>query len=91
MNNCKEPLIFLAMCTVCALLATLSSEMQSTVDAIYTATFFSFFLLGLLLWAGLQFSIKLEKRRAAGLKRWTNEEIDELEERVKKLEEKKDP
>lgn len=75
---------------VIAVAARVMVKLQSVEDALYSAHLTSFLFMVLLWYAVRKVEQKENERERAGLrKRWKAEDLDELEERVRKLEEKK--
>lgn len=75
---------------VIAVAARLMVKLQSVEDALYTAHLISFLIIFSVWFAVRRVEQKMDERERAGLRRkWKAEDHDELEERVRKLEEKK--
>ena len=75
---------------VIAVAARLMAKLQSVEDALYTAHLISFLFIFSLWFAVRKVEQKRDERERAGLRRrWNAEDLDELEERIRKLEEKK--
>ena len=90
MNNTqKNYAILVGGIFVIALAAWLMVKLQSVEDALYTAHLVSFSFILFIWFAVKKMEQKVDERERAGLRgKWKAEDFDELEERVRKLEEK---
>lgn len=90
MNNTqKNYAILVGGIFVIALAAGLMVKLQSVEDALYTAHLVSFSFIFFIWFAVKKMEQKVDERERAGLRgKWKAEDFDELEERIRKLEEK---
>ena len=91
MNNTQKNYAFLiGGLFAISLAAWLMVKLQSVEDALYSAHFISFSVFLFVWYAVRKVEQKEDEREQAGLRRrWKAEDHDELEERVRKLEEKR--
>ena len=86
----KDSLIVLGGLFLIAFAAWLMVLLQSVEDALFTAHFMSFAIIFIVWFAVRKVNEKGDERERAGLRgRWRNEDLDEIEERVRKLEEER--
>lgn len=88
-NRLKEDIIILGGLCLAAFAAWMMVLMQSVEDALFTAHFMPWAMIFLLWFAVRKTDQKADERERAGLRgKWKAEDHDEIEERVRKLEEK---
>lgn len=86
----KDSLIVLCGLFIVAFAAWMMVLLQSVEDALYTAHFMPFAMIFILWFAMRKVGQKEDERERAGLRRrWKNSDFDEIEERIRKLEEKR--
>ena len=88
-HTLKDDIILLGGLFVAAFAAWMMVLLQSVEDALFTANFMPWAMIVLLWLAVRKVDQQKDERERAGLRRkWKEEDLDELEERVRKLEER---
>ena len=89
-HTLKENIILIGGLFIAAFAAWMMVLLQSVEDALFSAHFVSLGMIFMLWFAIRKVEQKGDERERAGLRRgWKAEDFDELEERVRKLEEEK--
>ena len=89
-HTLKESIILFGGLLLAAFAAWMMVLLQSVEDALFTAHFMPWAMIVLLWLAVRKIEQKEDERERAGLRgKWKAEDFDELEERVRKLEEEK--
>ena len=89
-HTLKDDIILLGGLFIAAFAAWMMVLLQSVEDALFTANFMPWAIIVLLWLAVRKVDQQKDERERAGLRRkWKEEDLDELEERVRKLEEKR--
>lgn len=88
-HTLKDDIILLSGLFIAAFAAWMMVLLQSVEDALFTANFMPWAMIVLLWLAVRKVDQQKDERERAGLRRkWKEEDLDELEERVRKLEER---
>lgn len=88
-HTLKDDIILLGGLCIAAFAAWMMVLLQSVEDALFTANFMPWAMIVLLWLAVRKVDQQKDERERAGLRRkWKEEDLDELEERVRKLEER---
>lgn len=88
-HTLKDDIILLGGLLIAAFAAWMMVLLQSVEDALFTANFMPWAMIVLLWLAVRKVDQQKDERERAGLRRkWKEEDLDELEERVRKLEER---
>ena len=88
-HTLKDDIILLGGLFIAAFAAWMMVLLQSVEDALFTANFMPWAMIVLLWLAVRKVDQQKDERERAGLRRkWKEEDLDELEERVRKLEER---
>lgn len=88
-HTLKDDIILLGGLFIAAFAAWMMVLLQSVEDALFTANFMPWAIIVLLWLAVRKVDQQKDERERAGLRRkWKEEDLDELEERVRKLEER---
>ena len=89
-HTLKENIILIGGLFIAAFAAWMMVLLQSVEDALFTAHFMPWAMIVLLWLAVRKTDQKEDERKRAGLRgKWKAEDFDELEERIRKLEEEK--
>ena len=89
-HTLKENIILIGGLFIAAFAAWMMVLLQSVEDALFTAHFMPWAMIVLLWLAVRKTDQKADERKRAGLRgKWKAEDFDELEERIRKLEEEK--
>lgn len=88
-HTLKDDIILLGGLFIAAFAAWMMVLLQSVEDALFTANFMPWAMIVLLWLAVRKVDQQKDERERAGLRRkWKEEDLDELEERVRRLEER---